>query len=173
MSDIINLVEVEKKIKELYEHAEKNIALMFDERASIDVFSALSYNGIKLKGICSMHVEQNKIVILQPYDSSNLKGLEDMLQKSNLGYLITVRDKKIYAEKEKLFDSVKQDIIKGAKLAQENTLVAVRKIRQDVLHEIKDKKKTISENIANKLEKDLQKIVDDFSKKIKDIPTHF
>lgn len=172
MSNLIDLKKVEEKLRDIYQHTNKNIGFMLDDRASTEVFTALSFNGVKLKGVCNMHMEQ-RTIILQPYDSSIIKELLDFLSKSNLGYTFSLEKNKIYATKNVLFDDVKQEILKKAKETQENGLIAVRNLRQDLLNELKKNKNTISENIIKKMEKDIQNIIDEYTKKMKEIKISF
>lgn len=168
---IINISEIEKKSQETYERVKYDINLLLTHRAFPDVFSNLFVDGTKLMTIASISNFSSTIVNIKPFDKSNLKIIEDVVRKVP-GYTTSVRGEIIYLEIMPLYKDVIVEKIKQANGAKEGALVKLRQMRQDALNLIKKNKGGISENIIKKQEQDIQKVIDQYTKSIKDIPTN-
>ena len=85
------------------------------------------------------------------------------------GYSLVTKSDTIYLEIIPLYKDVIDQKTKEANVAKENALINLRQVRQDAMQFLKKNKEGVSENIIKKQEKDLQKIIDDYTDIIKKI----
>lgn len=121
-----------------------------------------------LNQVASVSTPDAKTFLIAPWESSVLKEIEQSLVKSDIG-MAPINDGKVIRLKvPDLTEERRKDLAKQVKKAAEESRVAVRLIRRDANEEVKKafKDKQISEDESKKGEADIQKITDDFIKKI-------
>lgn len=108
---------------------------------------------------------------IQPWDASSLKLIEKAILESDLGINPQNDGKIIRLVFPQLTEERRKDLIKQVKKYAEEAKVAIRNIRRDALEKFKDKKKKseITEDDLKMVEKDLQKLTDDYIKEIDEI----
>lgn len=108
---------------------------------------------------------------IQPWDASSLKIIEKAILESDLGINPQNDGKVIRLVFPQLTEERRKDLIKQVKKYAEEAKVAIRNIRRDALEKFKDKKKKseITEDDLKIVEKDLQKLTDDYIKEIDEI----
>lgn len=108
---------------------------------------------------------------IQPWDASSLKLIEKAILESDLGINPQNDGKVIRLVFPQLTEERRKDLIKQVKKYAEEAKVAIRNIRRDALEKFKDKKKKseITEDDLKIVEKDLQKLTDDYIKEIDEI----
>jgi ribosome recycling factor len=108
---------------------------------------------------------------IQPWDSSSLKIIEKAILESDLGINPQNDGKIIRLVFPQLTEERRKDLIKQVKKYAEEAKVAIRNIRRDAMEKFKDKKKKseITEDDLKMVEKDLQKLTDDYIKEIDEI----
>jgi ribosome recycling factor len=113
-------------------------------------------------------VSDAKTFLISPWESSVLKEIEMAIVKSDIG-MAPINDGKVIRLKvPDLTEERRKDLAKQVKKIAEDARVAVRLSRRDANEEVKklSKDKLISEDEAKKGETDVQKITDDYIKKI-------
>jgi len=105
---------------------------------------------------------------IQPWDSSCLKHIEKAILESDLGINPQNDGKIIRLVFPQLTEERRKDLIKQIKKYSEEAKVAIRNIRRDAMEYYKEmkKKSEITEDDLKDIEKDMQKITDDFIKDI-------
>lgn len=161
--------EIEKKIQEITSRIKNEINIITTHRAFPEVFANLTVDGNKLKGIASVSSSSNNTVAIKPYDKTNLKSIEEVVRKV-AGYSLVTKGDTIYLEIMPLYKEVVDKKTKEANTAKENALVNLRQIRQDAMQFLKKNKEGTSENIIKKQEKDVEKIISEYTDIIKKIP---
>lgn len=108
---------------------------------------------------------------IQPYDSTSLKLIEKAILESDLGINPQNDGKIIRLLFPQLTEERRKDLIKQVKKYAEESKVAIRNIRRDAIEKAKDQKKKseITEDDLKIVEKDLQKLTDDYIKEIDEI----
>lgn len=165
---MIDLKEIETKIKNIINKTKNDINIIITHRAFPEVFTGLNVNGSKIISLATVSSVSNTTITIKPFDKSNLKSIEDVVRKV-AGYTIVIKGDTIYLEIMPLYKEVIDKKQKEVNLIKENSLVSIRQIRQDTLNFMKKNKDGVSENITKKYEKDLQKIIDDNTDIIKKI----
>ncbi|KAK8498905.1 hypothetical protein V6N12_044637 [Hibiscus sabdariffa] len=123
---------------------------------------------VSLKSIAQISTPDSSSLLVQPYDKSSLKAIEKAIVNSDLGMtpnndgeVIRMSLPQLTTERRKEFSKI------VAKQAEEGK-VAVRNIRRDALkaYEKLEKEKKLSEDNVKDLSSDLQKLTDEYMKKI-------
>jgi len=123
---------------------------------------------VPLNQVASVSTPDAKTFLIAPWESSILKEIEQSIVKSDIG-MAPINDGKVIRLKvPDLTEERRKDLAKQVKKTVEEGRVAVRLVRRDSNEEIKKafKDKVISEDETKKGETDIQKITDDFIKKI-------
>lgn len=124
-----------------------------------------------LNQVASVSTPDAKTFLIAPWESSILKEIEQAIVKSDIG-MAPINDGKVIRLKvPDLTEERRKDLAKQVKKITEDARVAARLVRRDANEEVKKafKDKVISEDESKKGEADVQKITDDFIKKIDQI----
>lgn len=134
----------------------------------LEDITVLCYGSVmRLKDIASITAPEAQLIVVQPWDQSNLEAIEKAISQSevrvtpsNDGSIIRVPLPPMSAARR---DELSKTL--GKKL--EECKVAIRNVRKDFNNFIRDgeKNKTISEDIAKRLQTILQKATDDATQK--------
>lgn len=121
-----------------------------------------------LNQVASVSTPDAKTFVISPWESSILKEIETSIVKSDIG-MAPINDGKVIRLKvPDLTEERRKDLAKQVKKIAEDARVAVRLARRDANEEVKKlaKDKAISEDESKKGETDVQKITDDYIKKV-------
>lgn len=121
-----------------------------------------------LNQVASVSTPDAKTFLIAPWESSVLKEIEQALVKSDIG-MAPINDGKVIRLKvPDLTEERRKDLAKQVKKIVEESRVAVRLVRRDANEEVKKafKDKLVSEDESKKGEADVQKLTDDFIKKV-------
>lgn len=158
---------------------EKTIASLTEEfkkvrtgKAQVSMLDGirLNYYGQQapLNQVASVSTPDAKTFLIAPWESSVLKEIEQAIVKSDIG-MAPINDGKVIRLKvPDLTEERRKDLAKQVKKIAEDARVAVRLVRRDANEEVKAafKAKTISEDESKKGEADVQKLTDDYIKKV-------
>lgn len=121
-----------------------------------------------LSAVASVSTPDPKSFLIAPWEASVLKEIEQAIVKSDIG-MAPINDGKVIRLKvPDLTEERRKDLAKQVKKIAEEARVSVRMARRDANEEVKKlgKDKAISEDEAKRGEADIQKMTDDFIKKI-------
>lgn len=124
-----------------------------------------------IQQIATVAVPDPRTLTIQPWDSSSLKLVEKAILESDLGINPQNDGKIIRLVFPQLTEERRKDLIKQVKKYAEEGKVAIRNIRRDAMEQYKAQKKKseITEDDLKDIEKDLQKLTDDYIKEIDEI----
>lgn len=111
----------------------------------------------------NISVQEGRCLVISPWDSSLLKGIEKAIQSSNLGINPTNDGKVIRLAFPQLTEERRKELCKQVRKSGEDSKVASRNIRRDAMDGLKKLKndKVISEDECANAEKDVEKSVSD------------
>jgi len=120
--------------------------------------------------IAAIATPDPRSLLIQPWDGKALKLIEKAILESDLGINPQNDGKMIRLVFPQLTEERRRDLIKQIKKYCEEAKVAIRNIRRDAMEYYKEmkKKSEITEDDLKDIERDMQKITDDY---IKDIDT--
>ena len=120
-----------------------------------------------LNQVASVNVEDNRTLMVQPFDRSMVQAVDKAIREADLG-LNPVTAEVIRVPMPALTEETRRDMQKLARSDAESARVSIRNIRRDMLGDIKNlvKDKAISEDDERRAEADIQKLTDEFIKNI-------
>ncbi|RZC80894.1 hypothetical protein C5167_043463 [Papaver somniferum] len=123
---------------------------------------------VSLKSIAQITTPDGSSLLIQPYDKSCLKIIEKAIVNSNLDLNPSNDGEVIRLTVPQLTSDRRKELAKLAAKQAEEGKVAIRNIRRDAIksYEKLEKEKKLSEDIVKDLSGDLQKVTDDYMKKI-------
>ena len=109
-----------------------------------------------------------RTLVIQPWDASVLKSVEKAIQASELGINPQNDGRVIRLAFPQLTEERRQELVKQVRKYGEEAKVAIRNIRRDAMENFKAQKKKseITEDDLKDIEKDLQKLTDDYIKAV-------
>jgi ribosome recycling factor len=141
-------------------------------RANPSVLNRISVNyygsPTPLNAVATISTPDPRTLVIQPWDQSILRDIEKAIQSSDLGIHPTNDGKVIRLVFPQLTEERRRDLIKQIRKYAEESKVALRNIRREVLENYRSQKKKseITEDDLRVLEKQLQELLDD---KIKEV----
>jgi ribosome recycling factor len=128
---------------------------------------------MSLSQVASVSVPEATTLSIQVWDRENLRAVEKAIINSNLGFNPLVDGMTIRIMIPKLSEERRREMVKLAKKYGEDKKVAVRNVRRDALDDFKKKEKELaaSKDQIHSFNDIVQKITDEFIKKIDDIIT--
>ena len=121
--------------------------------------------------VASISVPEATTLSIQVWDRENLRAVEKAIINANLGFNPMVDGMTIRIMIPKLSEERRKDMVKLAKKYGEDKKVAARNVRRDVLDDFKRREKEIgaSKDQIHSFNDIVQKITDEFVKKIDDV----
>lgn len=121
--------------------------------------------------LASVSATEARVLTIQPWDKSVLKGIEKAIQTSDIGINPQNDGSVIRLTFPPLTEDRRKEIVKDIQKMAENSKVAARSVRRDCLEKLKAMKKAseITEDDLKDGEKEIQKITDSFIKEIDEI----
>ncbi len=167
--------EFEKKMKKTCEALESQFATIRAGRANAAVLDQITvdYYGspTPINQVASIATPDARSLLIQPWDASILKGIEKAILTSDLGIHPQNDGRMIRLVFPPLTEERRNELVKQTKKYGEEAKVAVRNIRRDAIEKFKKQQKAseITEDDYKNVEKDVQKLTDDFTKEIEKI----
>ena len=137
------------------------------DRITVDYYGSPT----PIQQIASISTPDARSLLIQPWDASVLKGIEKAILASDLGLNPQNDGRTIRLVFPALTEERRRDLVKQVKKYGEEAKVAVRNIRRDAMDKFKAQKKKseITEDDLKIIEKDLQKLTDDYIKEVERI----
>lgn len=165
----------EAKMQKTLDVLAKELAAVRAGRANPAVLDKITveYYGAPtpLNQVAAISTPDPRTLAVQPWDGSVLKAIEKAIQVSDLGINPQNDGKQIRLSFPPLTEERRKELIKGASKTGEEAKVALRNIRRDAMDKFKAQKKKseITEDDLKIIEKDLQKLTDDYIKEVERI----
>ena len=129
------------------------------DRIVVDYYGAQT----PLKQLATLHAPEPRLLTIQPYDKSSMKAIERSIQESDLGLTPNNDGSIIRLQIPEMTEERRRDMVKVARGVAEEGRIAIRNIRRDVMHdlkELKDAGETGSDE-EHRAEEALQKLTDE------------
>ena len=130
----------------------------------------VDYYGVPtpIRQIASISTPDPRSLVIQPWDASTLKLIEKAILVSDLGINPQNDGRSIRLVFPQLTEERRKELAKQVRKYGEEAKVAIRNIRRDAMDKFKkeQKKGDITEDDLKDLEKNLQKLTDDYAKKV-------
>ena len=166
------LREYEDKMKRTLDFLAQQFATVRAGRANAGVLDQIQvdYYGspTPIQQVASVSSPDPRTLMIQPWDGSVLRDIERAILASELGINPQNDGKVIRLIFPQLTEERRKELAKQVKKYGEEAKVAVRNIRRDAMEKFKKQQKSseITEDDYKGLVKDLQKLTDDYIKKV-------
>jgi ribosome recycling factor len=164
--------DAETRMKKSVEALRHELTRLRTGRASTALVDHLkvSYYGsdMPLTQVASVSVADARSIVITPWEKTMVAPIEKAILASDLGLTPNTAGTVIRINIPALTEERRKELSKHVSGEGENAKVAVRNIRRDALHQVKDllKEKLISEDDERRAEDDVQKLTDQYVKEV-------
>ena len=157
---------LQEKLQKTKEHFENDIRTLRTGRANAalveDIKVDLYGSAMRVKDVASITVPDPMSIVINPWDKTASKPIEDGIRAANLGYGVNNMGEYVRVTLPELSAERRDELKKMVQRKAEDTKVAMRNSRRDAVDDIKkmEKNKEISEDQVKKSETDIQKHLD-------------
>ena len=166
------LENLKNKMNTSYESLLKDFGRLRAGRASVAILDHIMVeaygNKVSLQQVGTVSAPEAKTLTVHVWDSSLVKPTEVAIRNSQLNLNPIIDGQMIRISVPDLSEERRREICKMAGKYAEQTKIAIRNIRRDGMDEVKklEKNKEVTEDQQKKMLNDIQKITDEFVKKI-------
>ena len=172
------LLEAEEKMDRAVEHAKEDLAAIRTGRASAAMFSRIivDYYGTPtpLPQMASISVPEPRMVIIKPYDASQLGVMERAIRDSDLGVNPGNEGTVLRIVVPPMTEDRRREMIKVARGKGEDNKVAVRNVRRKAKDELDKlvKDGAVGEDEGKRAEKELEELTHKYVANIDELVKH-
>jgi ribosome recycling factor len=151
-------------------HAELNTIRTGRASAALLDRVQVDYYGQKtpLKQLATINVPEPRMLTVQPFDPNAMRDIERAIQESDLGLNPSNDGKIIRLPIPQLTEERRAELVKVARQIAEEGRVAVRNVRRDVIHHLKEEQ-AVGADDERRAEERVQKLTDEHVHKIDDL----
>ena len=171
----VDFKEYGRRMDKSLEHLGEEFGSVRAGRANAKVLDRITveYYGSEtpLAGVASISSPDARTLVVQPWDTKLLRDIEKAIQMSDLGINPQNDGRVIRLIFPQLTEERRKELTKQVKKYGEEAKVSVRNVRRDAVDKMKKQQKAseITEDDYKIAEKDIQKLTDDFTKKVDDV----
>jgi len=136
----------------------------------------VSYYGsdVPLSQVANIAVADARTLTITPWEKNMVQPVEKAIMAANLGLNPTTAGTVIRINMPALTEERRKELSKHVAHEGENAKVAIRNVRRDALHQVKEllKDKKITEDEERRAEDDMQKLTDKFVKDVDGVVKH-
>ena len=171
----VDFKEYERRMTKALEHLDEEFGAVRTGRANAQVLDRITveYYGSEtaLNGVATISSPDARTLVIQPWDTKLLKDIQKAIQCSDLGINPQNDGRVIRLTFPMMTEDRRKELVKQIKKYAEDAKVAMRNIRRDGMDYVKKLKKdsAITEDEQKKAEKDLQDMLDKFTKKVDEV----
>ena len=161
------LAGARERMDKSVEHARSEFTTVRTGRASAALLDRISvdYYGTAtpLKQLATINVPEPRLLTVQPFDPSSIRNVEKAIQESDLGLTPSTDGKVIRLPIPQLTEERRKELVKVVRHMAEEGRVAVRNVRRDVMHHLKEMvdKGEVGSDEEHRAEERVQKLTDD------------
>jgi ribosome recycling factor len=166
------LADAKERMNKSVESTRNELATVRTGRASPHLLDRLSvdYYGEEtpLQQLAQVAATDARLLTVTPYDKSSISAIEKAVMESDLGLTPSNDGNVIRLQIPELTEERRKELVKVVHGVAEEGRVAVRNIRRDVMHDLRDLKKEgdAGSDEEHRAETELQKATDDAIKEI-------
>ncbi|MEJ5287347.1 MAG: Ribosome recycling factor [Candidatus Kapaibacterium sp.] len=157
------------------EHYKQQLAKVRTGRANASILDnvKVDYYGTPtpIPQVATINVPDAKTIIIQPWDTSIINAIEKAIKQSDLGFNPVNDGRILRIPVPPLTEERRKEIVKFCKKLTEDAKIAIRNIRRDQIEVIRkaEKDKELTEDDRKLGEEKIQKVTDEFIKKIDEL----
>ena len=169
------LRDLEKKYKASLDHFRKDLTKLRTGRANLSIFEdiKIDYYGVPtpINQMARIGIPDPSLITVQPYDAAFLETLDKAIRAAGLGFNPLNDGKVLKIPVPPLDEERRREIVKIVKKMLEDEKTALRNMRRETKEFIEEleKEKEIAEDDKFRGLEDLQKLTDEFTRKIEEV----
>jgi ribosome recycling factor len=176
MATVDGLIEdARKRMGSAVEHTRTEFNTVRTGRASAALLDRvqIDYYGTPtpLKQLATINVPEPRMLTIQPFDPTSIKSIEKAIQESDLGLTPSNDGKLIRLPMPQPTEERRKELVKIVRKLAEEGKVAVRNVRRDAVHHLKELKEVGSDD-EHRAEENVQRLTDEHTKTIDDLLKH-
>lgn len=166
------LAETRRKMDKVLEAMARELSRVRTGRASVALLEGIKVDcygtSMPLSQVASLAAPESRLLTIQPWDTSVMGDIEKAILKSDLGLNPANDGKIIRLPIPALTTERRKELVKMVKKMEEEAKVALRNVRREANEDFKEmkKEKLLAEDDAHRGTEDVQKITDDYAKKV-------
>jgi ribosome recycling factor len=166
------LKEAKRKMDKVLEVMARDLSRIRTGRASVALLEGIKVDcygtSMPLPQVASLAAPESRLLTVQPWDPAVLGEIEKAILKSDLGLNPVNDGKMIRLPIPPLTTERRKELVKLVKKMGEEAKVALRNVRREANEDLKDlkKEKLLSEDEAHRAQEEVQKVTDEFIKKV-------
>lgn len=166
--------ELERRMSAAFDVLSKELSGLRTGRASVNLVEPIRVDAygqmVPMNQVGTISTPEARLVTIQVWDKGLIKAVEKAIANANLGLNPAVDGQTIRIPLPPLTEERRQELTKVAAQYAEAARVSVRNVRRDGMEQLKnlEKKKEISEDDHHRQNQDIQKLTDQWIKKIDD-----
>ena len=167
-----------KRMDSSVEHTRSEFNTVRTGRASAALLDRvqIDYYGTPtpLKQLATINVPEPRMLTIQPFDPSSIKSIEKAIQESDLGLTPSNDGKLIRLPMPQPTEERRKELVKVVRQLAEEGRVAVRNVRRDVMHHLKELVTSgeVGDDDERRAEIEVQKLTDEHTKHIDELLKH-
>ncbi len=164
-----------KDFENILAHLAREISTLHVSRATPALVEGIIINvygqKMPLNQVASLSAPDARTIIVQPWDASILAEIQKGITESHISFSSSVEEKFVRLTMPQLSEERRREIIKHLGKKVEEARISIRRVRDQVQKSIEESEraKEISEDQKFRSKDSLQKLVDEYNKKIADI----
>ena len=172
------LFDAEEKMEKAVSVARDDLASIRTGRANPGMFNRINieYYGsmTPITQLSSINVPEARLVVIKPYEASQLKAIEEAIRNSDLGVNPTNDGNVIRVSIPQLTEERRRELVKQAKAKGEDAKVAIRNVRRKAVDELKriQKDGEAGEDEVVRAEKELDKTTAGYVAQVDELVKH-
>jgi ribosome recycling factor len=137
------------------------------DRITIDYYGTPT----QLKNMATIGAPEPRLLTVQPFDPSQIKAIEKAVQESDLGLTPSNDGKVIRLPIPQLTEERRKELVKVVRHLAEDGRVAVRNVRRDVMHHLKElvRDGDVGDDEERRAEERVQKLTDEHVHRIDEL----
>ena len=166
------------RMDQAVEHTRMELAKVRTGRANPDLLNGIQVeyyeSMMPLNQVSTISVPEPRLIALQPFDKTLIPIIEKAIMNSNLGLTPSNNGNSVLVPIPALSEERRKDLIKYVHQLIEDGRVAVRNVRRDALHHVKEfgKEEHVSEDEIHRQETEIQKLTDKHVTSLNEMQEH-
>jgi ribosome recycling factor len=167
-------IETKQKINKVLEVIKGDLSTIRTGRASpllVENIIISAYGGstkLKVVELATVGVTDAHTIVLTPFDPSIIQEIQKGIEAANVGFTPVIDGHVVRISIPPLSQERREELIKSMKQRLENGKIMVRQVRHDAMEDVKREYDGREDDIK-RLEKEVQKIIDDTMELIEDL----
>ena len=166
------LKDVKHRMEQAVNHTNGELNKVRTGRANPEMFNSLSvdYYGsmTPMNQVSTISVPEPRLITLTPYEKTLIPNIEKAIMDANMGFTPGNNGTAVLVPVPPLSEERRQELNKFVHQLVEEGKIAIRNVRRDGIHHLHDLEKDghISEDLIKDNESEVQKITDDYIRKL-------